>query len=185
MRSPSNLPFNKTLYAVSKNNLVAFKVLICSYVCNNGEYNWKYYVKTPFGTKWYDTDLGTYNQTLFNSKEEYFSFLETGEGGFCIKTEHYYLYNSIHIIWKWDGEQAVKRIPSIRNIILNENGLSLIYEKRDDEFWTKEECVKANLETMEIFDFPEEEDTISITINLPINNKKIEPIVRTLKFIEE
>jgi hypothetical protein len=50
-----------------------------------------------------------------------------------------------------------------------------------DGYWSKEDCVKANINGLKIVDFPETENSIKVSIEVVPN----EPIIHTLKFMEE
>jgi hypothetical protein len=54
-------------------------------------------------------------------------------------------------------------------------------DKDKDEFFTKEECLKSRLNNMKIVEF---NDIPSISVSISIE-KKSEPIIRTLQFIEK
>jgi AcrR family transcriptional regulator len=70
-----------------------------------------------------------------------------------------------------------------RNTVLKvRESISANVEGKDkDEFFTKEECLKSRLNNMKIVEF---NDIPSISVSITIE-KKSEPIIRTLQFIEK
>lgn len=199
---PKNIPFNRVLYVVIGKELVAVKILMATFFTNFEDNatekfakcienpstgGWCLLVQTPYGVEWRN-DLSYYRRFFF-SKEEYFAYLENGRGGFEI--EHEMLGHiigkfpgnrlSFNQSWKWNGHCAEKTLSYIRHLIIDENGVNVILSRGQNEFWGKEECLKAHLEGMKIVEFPEIENSIKVSIEVVLN----EPIIHTLTFIEK
>ena len=191
---PCNIPFNKVLYMVKNNELIALKFIMATFVnlINDNTkfkgYKGLYYlIQTPFGVEWVD-DFKS-NTRFFESKEEYFHYVENGKGGFEIeKKQIFFLCKLEHCdrnyflnAYAWNGQTAYPTSCSIDNIIMNEDGVTIVLSKSDEDYWTKEECVKAKLNGMRIVDFPQTD--FSVNVNIDIIPSK--PIIRTLQFIEK
>ena len=198
---PSNVPFNTLLYMKTEKQLLAVKILMATYVTkvednplfdnckdkNGSYYSWCYLVQTPYGLEWRN-DLK--NFVFFYSKEDYFKHVESGVGGLEIKLE--FLGRIVPQIpttgsvtfkecWKWNGHCAELATTTYRNLILNEDGLSVVLTRYNNQYWTKADCIKANLEGLDIVDFPQTENSIKVSIEVV----KTPPIVHTLSFIEK
>ena len=190
---PYNIPYNKVLYTMIDGKLTAIRFLMTTFVRDISDSKKfsstsnNYLIQTPYGLKWVTFHNG--EGRFFETKEEYFQYIESGKGGFAIETEQ--LYRLVNVpstdrryfkeCWEWDGLTAQKRNASIKNIIINEDGVTIVLSKSVTNYWSKEECVKANLDGMEIVDFPQ--SNFSVSINIEIQPNK--PIVRTLKFVED
>lgn len=201
--APKNIPFNRVLYVVIGKELVAVKILMAAYFtnfednatekfakCIRGKHDiggWCLLIQTPYGVEWRN-DL-SYHKRFFFSKEEYFAHLENGRGGFEI--EHEMLGHiigkfpgsrlSFNQSWKWNGHCAERTSSYIKCLVINENGVNVILSRSQNEFWSKEECLKAHLEGMKIVEFPEIENSIKVSIEVVPN----EPIIHTLTFVEK
>lgn len=197
--APCNIPFNKLLYMKKGKELIAVKILMASYFGNfedrvkfsacireHSVGGWCLLLQTPYGIKW----TNDYHRTrFFYTKEEYFAHLEHGRGGFEIETQM--IGNligrcvassiSFNSCWKWNGHCAEHTHAYIKNAIINEEGMSFILKPYNGNYYTKEDCIKANIEGMKIIDFPETENSIKISVEVV----KTPPIVRTLTFVEE
>ena len=200
--APKNIPFNQLLYVVMGKELVAVKILMASNFTNFDDDakvkfakcirkhdvgGWCLLIQTPYGIEWRNDIV--YHTRYFWSKEDYFAHLESGRGGFEFEFEmmghilgvfpgsHYSFKES----WGWNGHCAEKTSSYIKNLVMNENGLNVILTRRKDEFWSKEDCLKAHLEGMKIVDFPEIENSIKVTIEVVPS----QPIIHTLNFIEK
>lgn len=200
--APNNIPFNRVLYVVIGKELVAVKILMAAYFTNfednatekfakcirkNDIGGWCLLIQTPYGVEWRN-DL-SYNKRFFGSKEQYFAHLENGRGGFEIEYEmlgHIIgKFPNSHLSfkhsWEWNGHCAELTSSYIKHLIINENGLNVILSKGRNDFWSKEECLKAHLEGMKIVEFPEIENSIKVSIEVVPN----EPIIHTLTFMEK
>lgn len=195
--APSNIPFEKIIYMKNGKQLMAIKILMASYVNSvkdkskfqnlDGGY-WYFLVQTPHGIVWRN-DLTNRGVRFFSSKEEYFQHLENGCGGFSIKEECIgRLINARHLgsvtlkkTWRWNGHCAEQTTSPIKNIVLNKDGINFIYVPWDSNYWTKEECIKANIDGLEIVEFPPIENTIKVDIQVV----KSAPIIRTINIIED
>ena len=149
---------------------------------------WFYLVQTPYGIAWRN-DLTDRGVRFFSSKEEYFQHLENGCGGFSIEEDYLgKLINATHLgsvtlkkTWRWNGHCAEQTSSVINNIVLNKDGVNFIYRPYSGQFWTKEECIKANIDGLEIVEFPPIENTIKVDIQVV----KSAPIIRTINIIED
>ena len=199
--APKNIPFNRVLYVVMGKELIAVKILMASCfksfdddaktkfakcIRKDNVGGWCLLIQTPYGIEWRN-DL-SYNKRFFFSKEEYFAHLENGNGGFEIEYKmmghivcQHPSSHTFNESWRWNGHCAEKTCSFVKNIVMNENGLNVILSKRENDFWSKEECLKAHLEGMKIVDFPETENSIKVTIEVVPS----EPIIHTLTFMEK
>lgn len=191
--APMNVPYNQFLYMKRGKELIAVKIIMASYFttikdeekfrgCRTG---WSLLIQTPYGMEWV-SDFYCYR--FFYTKEDYFKHLENGSEGFSIKSEmlghilgvfpgsHYDFKES----WKWNGHCAERTNSCITNMVINENGLNIILSNYKGEYWSKEDCVKANINGMKIVDFPETENSIKVSIEVV----KTPPIVRTITLVE-
>jgi hypothetical protein len=199
---PTNVPFNRVVYMKKGNQLMAIKILMASYFRGNGNFDttlftkcytskgatlcgWYFLVETPYGTEWINIDANTY---LFNSKEEYFRHLENGSYGFNItyKIMFHIFFNapqnvSFRESWRWNGHCAEKTSSYIKNLILNEDGLFAVLSPYKGEYMSKEACIKANVEGLQVVEFPQTENSMKISIEVVKNP----PIIRTISFVEE
>ena len=192
--APMNVPYNQLLYMKRGKELTAVKIIMASYFttikdaekfrgCRTG---WSLLIQTPYGMEWV-SDFHCYR--FFYTKEDYFKHLENGCEGFNIKTEmlghilgvfpnsHYTFKES----WKWNGHCAERTQSCITNMVINENGLTIILSNYKGEYWSKEDCIKANINGMKIVDFPETENSIKVSIEVV----KTPPIVRTITLVED
>ena len=203
LHAPLNVHFNTLLYMKTDKQLIAIKILMASYFTSSPKFNedmftkcfnekgvfisgWYYLIQTPYGTEWVSISPTT---CFFHSKEEYYAHLKDGFGGFKIKTTYFHnlfqqskwgLYG-FYESWKWNGHCAEKSKSLIKNIIFTEDGATIVLSHHKDEYWTQEECTKANIEGLEIVEFPQTENSIKVTIEVV----KTPPIVRTISFIEQ
>ena len=199
--APYNIPFNTPLYMKKGKQLIAIKILMATYLnriedrkkfINErtliDESGWYYLIQTPFSIEWRN-DLEDSKVRFFHTKEEYFQHLESNNKGFNIKKD--YIGNLINKTpfgsitfteaYKWNGHCPTISTNPIKNIIINEQGITCILSKYGGEYWTKEDCIKVNINGLEVIDFPEFDNTIKVNIEV-IQNK---PIVRTINIIEE
>lgn len=197
--APMNVPYNKLLYMKRGKELIAVKIIMASYVttikdkekfasCNEQHSfgGWCYLLQTPYGMEWVNR---VHDIRFFYTKEDYFKHLENGCEGFSIKTGilghllDCFTMRSLTFkeSWKWNGHCAEKTQSCITNMVINENGLNIILSNYNDTYWSKEDCIKANINGMKIVDFPETENSIKVSIEVVPS----EPIIHTLKFMEE
>lgn len=197
---PINIPFNKLVYMKRGNKLMAIKFLMATYISTSIKNvkqelfdiencytdkgylcGWYYLIQTPFGTKWMSIDRSGKTR-FFYSKEDYFKHLENGYGGFEIKYDRIGMGTySFNESWHWNGHCAEKAHSYIKNLIITEDGLSVVLVPYCGEYYTKEECIRANVEGMEIIEFPPTESVIKVSIEVVKNP----PIVKTISFVEE
>ena len=188
---PMGFKFNKVYYYQENDTLISFKILCCCF--HSKSENWYFLVQFPNGeTKWINDFLD--DKYFFESVDEYFDYLN-GNNRLAseIKLTRLYAINGTEKeydkrfvnehTWIWnDGlSRPCAKETLISYIIYNENGISLVMDKDKDEFFTKEECLKSRLNNMKIVEF---NDNPSISISISIE-KRSEPIIRTLQFIEK
>lgn len=190
---PIGFEFNKVYYYQRNKELTAFKILLCSYHTSgiSWECGWEFLVQFPNGeTKWifeFHKD-----KIFFNTPDDFFEYLNGNKTvGFKIDTRtlttinnldptsYYVKRNTWHWVERLSEPYAEESV--IDNVIYNEDGITLILTKKEDEFFSKEECIKSRLNNMKIVQF---NDNPTFSINISIE-KQSEPIIRTLQFIEK
>ena len=182
-----NLDFGKTYYMFFNNKLVAFKIRAFSVV------NDKYFIQTPNSVMW--INLREYR--LFNTKEEYFLYLEGKCNPIVLETTIIDLSKIPTIVnsrrfsccrmelqnaYKWEKElgKPIKELSYVYDVIFVKSGFVVYYALKNNCYDTYEQCVKANLNGMCIEEFGEDEiPTFTITIKA-----EIKPKIHTLRFIE-
>ena len=190
---PIGFEFNSVYYYHNDNELMAFKILCCSYHFSviSWECGWEFLIEFPNGElKWV---LNFHkDKVFFDSTDDFFEYLNGNKlCGFKIETRTLSTINNLdpstyyckRHTWKW-SERLSKPCAEesiIKYAIYNENGITLVLSKDDDEFFTEEECVAKKLNNMKIVQF-NNNPTFSINISI---EKKSEPIIRTLQFIEK
>lgn len=188
---PMGFKFNKVYYYQENDTMISFKILCCCF--HSKSENWYFLVQFPNGeTKWINEFLD--DKYFFESVDEYFDYLNGNNRlALEIKLTRLYVINGTeneynkHFVnqhtWVWnDGlSKPCTKETLISYIIYNENGIFLVMDKVKDEFFTKEECLKSRLNNMKIVEF---NDNPSISISISIE-KRSEPIIRTLQFIEK
>lgn len=180
-----NLDFGRTYYIFYNNNLIAFKIHAFSLVKE------LFLVQMPNCFKW----LNLKNYRLFNTKEEYFLYLECMCNPIKIETTIIDISKFPYFKIRWSGASMELRngykwdkghgkpfcdLSYVYDILLVESGFVIYYKLRENCFNTYEECVKHNLDGMVIEDFEEEIPTITITFKT-----ETKPKIHTLRFIEE
>lgn len=188
---PIGFKFNKVYYYQENDTLISFKILCCCFHRNSE--NWYFLVQFPNGeTKWINEFLE--DKCFFESVDNYFDYLNGNNSlALEIKLTRLYVINNTESeynknfvnqhtwIWNEGLSRPCTKETLISYIIYNENGISLVMDKKEDEFFTKEECLKSRLNNMKIVEF---NDNPSISVSISIE-KKSEPIIRTLHFIEK
>ena len=179
----TNLIFGKTYYMYYGSKLIAFKIQAFSFINN------EYLVQTPNGYEW------LYLSRVFNTKEEYFLYLEGKCKPIKLNTETPHNFDSFKYINKWTTNQyelknsfkwSYKGKPEaeksyVYDVLYTENGFIIYYDIKERSYPSYEECLKYNVDGMEIIDF-EEEIIPTITITFKTESK---PKIHTLRFIEE
>lgn len=182
----NNLEFGRTYYMFYNNKLVAFKILAFSVT------NGVYLVKTPNDFHW----LELRNYRLFNTKEEYFLYLEGKCNPIILETSVIDLSNIPTIKTRWSGTsmelrnaykwnkglgKPIQEISYMYEILFVNNGFVVYYKLREDCFDSYEECVQHHLDGMMVEEFAED-CFPSITISI---ETEIRPKIHTLRFIED
>lgn len=193
---PSGFEFNKVYYKVNGKSLQGFKIRLC--VLNrkgDGNYPLYYLVEYPNGELKWVKDFLDNNTLLFEEPNDFFDYLN-GYSELAIRIKILSLYSfsrrfgaSDYIrftrTWFWSNkdEKPMKKYSNIRFMLLNEQGLIPILRATSmlNEYTSQEECMKGKLNGFTIEEFPQSEFSFNINIEI----KKNEPIVRTLKFVEE
>ena len=180
-----NLDFGKTYYMFFKDKLVAFKIRAFSVIKD------KYFIQTPNNVMW----VNLRNYRLFNTKEEYFLYLEGKCNPIVLETTLIDLCNIPTIVnrwnhsmelrncYKWDKGlgKPIKNTSYLYDVLFVGNGFVIYYELFEGSFDTYEQCVKANLNGMNVEDFDEEDGIPTFTITI---KAEIKPKIHTLRFIE-
>lgn len=192
---PSGFEFNKVYYKVNGKTLQGFKIRMC--ILNrkgNCNYPLYYLVEYPNGSLEWKKDFLDNNTLLFEEPNDFFEYLN-GYEEIAIRIRNLHLYSFSRLCasdyirftrtWFWSNkdEKPMKKSSNIRFILLNEQGLIPILRASStlNEYSTQEECMKEKMNGFTIEEFPQSEFSFNINIEI----KKKEPIVRTLKFMEE
>ena len=183
----NNLEFGRTYYMFYNNKLVAFKILAFSVT------NGVYLVKTPNDFHW----LELRNYRLFNTKEEYFLYLENKCKPIILETSVIDLCNiptinnrycggsmELRNSYKWNKGlgKPIQDISYMYEVLFVNDGFVVYYKLREDCYDTYEQCLQANLNGMEIEEFAEEMSFPTIEITFKTETK---PKIHTLRFIED
>lgn len=192
---PSGFEFNKVYYKVNGKTLQGFKIRMCI-LNRKGDCNYPLYylVEYPNGSLEWKQDFLDNNTLLFESPNDFFDYLN-GYNELAIRINNLHLYsfsghrtsNYLRFTktWFWSSkdEKPMKKYSNIRFMLLNEQGLIPILRASSilNEYSSQEECMKEKMNGFTIEEFPQTEFSFNINIEI----KKKEPIVRTLKFMEE
>ena len=192
---PSGFEFNKVYYKVNGKTLQGFKIRMCI-LNRKGDCNYPLYylVEYPNGSLEWKQDFLDNNTLLFESPNYFFDYLN-GYNELAIRINNLHLYSfSKHRAsnylrftktWFWSSkdEKPMKKYSNIRFMLLNEQGLIPILRASSilNEYTSQEECMKGKMNGFTIEEFPQSDFSFNINIEI----KKKEPIVRTLKFMEE
>lgn len=193
---PSGFEFNKVYYKVRGKTLQGFKIRMC--ILNRkdkGNYPIYYLVEYPNGSLEWEKDFLDSNTLLFEEPNDFFDYLN-GFEEVTIRVKilglHFFSnrlgsddYLRFTKTWFWSSkdEKPMKKYSNIKFILLNEQGLIPILRASStlNEYSSQEECMKEKMNGFTIEEFPQSE----FSFNIKIEVKKKEPIVRTLKFMEE
>lgn len=193
---PSGFEFNKVYYKVNGKSLQGFKIRMCI-LNRKGDCNYPLYylVEYPNGSLEWKQDFLDNNTLLFETPNDFFEYLN-GYDELAIRIKNLHLYSfSRHCgasdylrfakTWFWSSkdEKPMKKHSNIKYILFNEQGLIPILRATSmlNEYTSQEECMKVKMNGFTIEEFPQSEFSFNINIEI----KKNEPIVRTLKFVEE
>ena len=192
---PSGFEFNKVYYKVNGKTLQGFKIRMCI-LNRKGDCNYPLYYLVEYsnGSLEWKQDFLDNNTLLFESPNDFFEYLNGYEElAIRIKISHLYSFSRMggndYIrfarTWFWSSkdEKPMKKYSNIKYILLNEQGLIPILRTSStlNEYSSQEECMKEKMNGFTIEEFPQSEFSFNINIEI----KKNEPIVRTLKFVEE
>lgn len=192
---PSGFEFNKVYYKVNGKALQGFKIRMCI-LNRKGDCNYPLYYLVEYsnGSLEWKQDFLDNNTLLFESPNDFFEYLNGYEElAIRIKISHLYSFSRMggndYIrfarTWFWSSkdEKPMKKYSNIRYMLLNEQGLIPILRTYSalNEYSSQEECMKEKMNGFVIEEFPQSEFSFNINIEI----KKNEPIVRTLKFVEE
>lgn len=190
LRVPLNLPYNTTLYKQRKKQLIAFRIL--AYARCGGKYGSNKYLVQEAGCtpEWKDAYFSNLD-VLFRSKEDFFDYLEGDTSkGFVVELEWIQrilpmvgMRTSWSKTWRWDDttSRPKQRTTYIRYLTITSDGLNIVFSKGENDYWSAEECIAGRLDGMEIVEFPDDEYSVNINIEVAPNPPKI----HTLKFMEE
>lgn len=188
---PRRLVFNKTYYTYRDNALTAFRILAYAYSATVLYYLVQLPNEKP---KWIGGFIAK-GTPVFHSKEQFYSY-QTNEDnkidlewetGRCVFPEIAYaaVIGLRGRVWRWheyDGRPYQCPDPTILGFLVSKEGVLIYTPRREDtrEYYLSEhECVKANLQEMQVVDF--EEEPFEIEIEEQPKGKK----VHTLRFIED
>ena len=195
---PSNLFIGKTYYYLTtEGNLIAFKIHAYTFVQPYVTYSATLYglIQTPTETSWrYDV----FNCLIFESVDDYYTYLETGKGNIKIEKQSFNNDNSkscfappfyLRKTYYWNKTSQRPKVTDTRmwRILITDTCVYVEvdythnqYRTEEEGFPSAEECIKHNIDGMKIVEF----DDPKIVINVHIEEPKT-PKVRVLKFIED
>lgn len=192
---PIGFEFNKIYYKVNGDKLQGFKIRMCilNRKCDY-DYPIYYLIEYPNGCLEWKKNFLDDSSLLFESPNDFFEHLN-GNTELAIKIKLVPLthfsnnsltdYIKFTKTWFWSSkeEKPTKKSSNIRYILFNENGIIPILRASStlNEYATQEECMQSKLNGFVIEEFPQSKCSFNINIEI----KKNEPIIRTLKFIEE
>lgn len=188
---PKNIVLGKTYYTIINGNLVAFRIKAYCFtqsVCDT--YLWSF-VETANGfADWTNT---IFRNHIFASVEDYYNYLSSGVGnvkleysnfsnleenkGFRLKNTYY---------WNKQNQRPQATDTKLYYVLIDEEhvyvGIDYThgqYGKLEQGYSNGEDCIKANIDGMNIIEFAEPNISFSIKIEEPK-----EPKIRVLKFID-
>lgn len=189
---PSNITLGKTYYYIDTNcHLVAFRIKAYSFVqAHPTDGKTMCLVETPYKTFWDDKIL---SRPIFNSVEDYYTYLASGENRLEIK---YTYFNNgddkrsffLEKTYYWNEGKHRPQVTETKlhyvlitekNVYIGVDYTHSQYCKKEMGYASGEDCIKANVDGMKIIEFAEP----SIPFDLFIEEPK-EPKVRVLKFID-
>lgn len=184
---PLNLEFNTTFYRQRGARLVAFKILAYARKYVRG-YN-MYLIQMPGEAPQWEKEFVSNGDVIFRSKEDFFAYLEGDiSRGFVVKMGYIRHIlggdcNRWEKTWCWDVATSQPKMETtcIRYLTITSEGLNIVFATGRDSYWSPEECIAARLDGMEIVEFPDDEFSVNISIEVAPNPPKI----HTLKFMEE
>ena len=187
---PRNITLGATYYTLSGGNLIAFKIRAYSFTQSTAYCTTWYLIETPLETTWSTSFLGN---PIFASVEDYYSYIASGNGR--IKVEYEYFTNlkenkgfELKKTYYWNKQNQRPFITSTRmyNVLVTDTKVYVgvdythsQYGKNERGFVSGEECIKANINGMQIIEF--NEPNVSFTFHI---EEPTEPKIRILKFID-
>ena len=193
---PSNLFIGKTYYHLTKEgNLIAFKIHAYTFVQLYSDATLYGLIQTPTETSW---RWDVFNGLIFESVEDYYTYLETGKGNIIIKRQNFNNDNSkscfdksfyLRKTYYWNKSSQRPKVTDTRmwrilitdtHIYVEVDYMHNQYRTEEEGFSSAEECIKHNIDGMKIVEF----DDPKIVVNVHIEEPKT-PKVRVIKFIED
>ena len=188
---PSNLFIGKTYYHLTKEgNLIAFKIHAYTFIQLYCTYDATLYglIQTPTETSW---RWDVFNGLIFESVDDYYTYLETGKGNIIIKRQEFNGGKTFHLpkTYYWNKTSQRPKVTDTRmwRILITDTCVYVEvdymhnqYRTEEEGFSSPEECIKHNIDGMKILEF----DDPKIVINVHIEEPKT-PKVRVLKFIDD
>lgn len=204
MLFPTELQFGKKYYKVEKGNkLVAFKILAYAvftrYISHHEIKGLSYFVQLPNSEpQWIEKFIQS-DTAIFESKEAFLNHQVSGNCSIDLKwrigrTAFTSLARAAVIGfygkgWRWNTTTNRAHndfYPRFEHLLVTKEGMKVYITKSGcgykDVFLTKAECVKNQLNGMEIEDF-EEDEKGEVVVNINITTSKAK--VHTLHFIED
>jgi hypothetical protein len=191
-RLPIGFEFNKVYYKVNDKTLQGFKIRMCILNKNGRDAHKIYYlVEYPNGSLEWKEDFLNSNTLLFESPNDFFDYLN-GNSEVAVRIDivmlsHFSNNSPLDYIrfsktWYWSNkdEKPMIKYSNIKYILFNELGLIPILGLYSTEYHSQEECMKEKMNGFTIEEFSQTD-----SFNVDIEIKKKEPIIRTLKFIEQ
>ena len=189
---PTNIIIGKTYYYIDTNgHLVAFRIKAYSFVqAHPTEGKTMCLVETPNNTFWDDK---IFSRPIFNSVEDYYTYLASGENRLEIKYTYFTNGNDnrnffLKKTYYWHKQKQRPQVTETKlhfvlitekNVYIGVDYTHSQYSKKEMGYASGEDCIKANIDGMKIIEFAEP----SITFDLFIEEPK-EPKVRILRFID-
>ena len=193
---PSNLFIGKTYYHLTKEgNLIAFKIHAYTFVQLYSDATLYGLIQTPTETSW---RWDVFNGLIFESVEDYYTYLETGKGNIKIERQNFNNDNSkscfdksfyLRKTYYWNKSSQRPKVTDTRmwrilitdtHIYVEVDYMHNQYRTEEEGFSSPEECIKHHIDGMKIVEF----DDPKIVVNVHIEEPKT-PKVRVIKCIEE
>lgn len=194
---PSNLFIGKTYYYLTtEGNLIAFKIHAYTFIQLYDTYDATLYglIQTPTETSW---RWDVFNCLIFESVEDYYTYLETGKGNIKIERQNFNnnskscFVKSFYLkkTYYWNQSSQRPKVTDTRmwrilitdtHVYIEVDYMHNQYRTEEEGFSSPEECIKHHIDGMKIVEF----DDQKIVVNVHIEEPKT-PKVRVLKFIDD
>ena len=186
---PSNLSIGKTYYQLTKEgNLIAFKIHAYTFIQLHGDAFPYGLIQTPTETSW---RADVFNSLIFESLEDYYTYLETGKGNIRINKEEFngekIFYLNKTYYWNQSSQRPQVTHTRMWRILITDTHVYIEVDYMHHQYWKEEEgfsspreCIKHHNDGMKIVDF----DEPKVVVNVHIEETKI-PKVRVLNFIDD